>query len=198
MSHTPDDPTRRQLLKTAAAGLAVATVATHTADASPGAAPTASDAAPPPGKPGDFDFLAGEWKIRHRRLKTPGTDDWDAFEGEATCWTILGGVGSVEELRIPARNFSGMGLRLLDVEKRVWSDFWVNAKSGVLTTPGMPGHFVDGAGIFIADDMDGDKPIKVRGVWDRISPTSCRWHQAVSYDDGATWQENWFMTWTRI
>ena len=65
-------------------------------------------------KPGEFDFLNGEWKIHHRRLKNPANNEWDIFEGEATCWSILGGVGSVEELRIPARNFSGMGLRLLD------------------------------------------------------------------------------------
>jgi hypothetical protein len=189
MSKTPADDSRRTLLKTAAAGLAVCVTGTGSALAS------TADA---PGKPGDFDFLAGEWKIQHRRLKTMGSDDWDVFEGEATCWTILGGVGSVEELRIPARNFSGMGLRLLDVEKRLWSDFWVNAKSGVLITPGTTGVFVDGAGTFVADDMDGDKPIKVRGVWDRITPTSCRWHQALSYDDGKTSQGQWFMDWTRV
>lgn len=182
----PTDPARRTLLKTAAAGLAVSATGNGLASAPDTGAPAAASAAPPPGKPGDFDFLAGEWKIRHRRLKTPGSDDWDVFDGEATCWTILGGIGSVEELRIPARNFSGMGLRLLDMETRVWSDFWVNAKSGVLTAPGMPGHFIDGAGIFVADDMDGEKPIKVRGVWDRIAPNACRWHQAVSHDDGRT------------
>jgi hypothetical protein len=193
MSHAPADDSRRTLLKTAAAGLAVCVTGTGTALAA-----TADTAEAPYGKPGDFDFLAGEWKIQHRRLKTPGIDDWDVFEGEATCWTILAGGGSVEELRIPARNFSGMGLRLLDVEKREWSDFWVNAKSGVLTTPGTTGVFVDGAGTFLADDMDGDKPIKVRGVWDRITPTSCRWHQALSYDDGKTWQGQWFMDWTRV
>jgi hypothetical protein len=89
-------------------------------------------------------------------------------------------------------------LRLLDVQQQLWSDFWVNARSGVLTAPGMPGSFEDGAGIFIADDMDGDRPIKVRGVWDRITPNSCRWHQAISRDDGKTWQENWFMDWVRV
>lgn len=149
------------------------------------------------GKPGDFNFLAGEWKISHRQLKADGTS-WDEYEGEATCWTILGGVGSVEELRIPARGFSGMGLRLLDVQQQLWSDFWVNARSGVLTAPGMPGSFEEGAGIFIADDVDGDQPVKVRGVWDRITPTSCRWHQAISRDGGKTWQENWFMNWVRV
>lgn len=149
----------------------------------------------PAGRPGDFDFLAGEWRISHRRLKA--ADDWDLFEGEATCWTILDGVGSVEELRIPARHFSGMGLRLLDVEAGVWNDFWVNARNGVLATPGQTGRFENGAGIFGADDMDGDRPIKVRGIWDEITPTTCRWRQAVSYDDGATWQENSIMHWVR-
>ena len=193
MSHAPADDSRRTLLKTAAAGLAVC--ATGSAIAAAKLPEAAAEA--PYGKPGDFDFLAGEWKIHHRRLKTPGSDDWDVFDGEATCWTILAGVGSVEELRIPARNFSGMGLRLLDIEKREWSDFWVNAKSGVLTLPGTTGVFVDGAGTFVADDVDGDTPIKVRGVWDRITPTSCRWHQAVSRDGGKTWEGQWFMDWTR-
>jgi hypothetical protein len=196
MSHAPTDDSRRTLLKTAAAGLAVCVTGAGTAFAATADADAPAEATY--GKPGDFDFLVGEWKIQHRRLKTMGSDDWDVFEGEATCWTILGGVGSVEELRIPARNFSGMGLRLLDVEKRLWSDFWVNAKSGVLTTPGTTGVFVDGAGSFVADDVDGEKPIKVRGVWDRITPTSCRWHQALSYDDGKTWQGQWFMDWTRV
>lgn len=159
------------------------------------ASATGVSAAPTPGKPGDFDFLAGQWKISHRRLKAP--NDWDVFEGEATCWTILAGIGSVEELRIPARNFSGMGLRLLDVEKHLWTDHWVNARSGVFTLPGTTGGFENGVGTFEADDVDGDKPIKVRGVWDRITPNSCRWYQTISRDGGKTWDDNWFMDWRR-
>lgn len=150
------------------------------------------------GNPRDFDFLAGEWKIRNRRLTTAETPEWDEFEGEATCWTILGGIGSIEELRIPARNFSGMGLRLLDVEKRIWNDFWVNAKSGVLSTPGQQRLFANGVGTFVADDSDEVKPIKVQGIWDRITSTSCRWSQAVSRDGGSTWEENWSKNWIRV
>lgn len=180
---------RRTVLGAAAAG-AAALLAGSGAQAAGGATPT-------PGKPGDFNFLAGEWRIKHRRLPK-GATTWDEFEGEATCWTILGGVGSVEELRIPSRNFSGMGLRLLDVTSRVWQDFWVNAKSGVLTTPGQTGSFENGAGIFGADDVDDGKPIKVRGIWDQITPKSCRWRQAVSRDGGKTWEENWIMHWTRV
>jgi len=192
------DAQRRLILSTATAIGASALFAGGAAQATQSAPFDPIPPLPPrptPGKPGDFDFLAGEWRIEHRRLRAPG--DWDQFAGEATCWTILGGVGSVEELRIPARSFSGMGLRLLDVEKRVWSDFWVNARGGVLTTPGQTGSFESGVGIFVADDMDGDRPIKAAGIWDNISPTTCRWRQAVSHDGGKTWEQSWIMDWKR-
>lgn len=150
----------------------------------------------PPGKPGDFDFLTGEWRINHRRLPQ-GAKQWDTFQGEATVFAILRGVGSIEELRIPARDFSGMGLRLLDVSNRVWHDFWVNAKSGVLSVPGQTGYFENNVGTFGADDVDDGKPIKIRGIWDNITPKSCRWRQGVSRDGGRTWEDNWIMEWTR-
>ena len=179
------------------AGAVVAAAAAGMAHGQPEGAAAAAAKPAPEGKAGDFDFLAGTWKIKHRKLKVAHGKEWDEFEGEATCWTILGGVGSVEELRIPSRGFSGMGLRLLDVQKKVWNDFWVNGKSGVLTVPGQTGVFENGVGVFTADDMDGDKPIKVKGVWDRITPNSCRWWQAVSWDGGVTWEENWVMEWVK-
>lgn len=150
---------------------------------------------PSPGKPGDFDFLQGEWKIAHQRLRSPG--DWDRFEGEATCWSILGGVASIEELRIPARDFSGMGLRTLNRETGVWSDYWMNAKFGIVGSEGVPGGFVRGEGVFLSDDKEGDTPLKVIGLWDAITASSCRWRQGVSRDGGATWDWNWIMDWTR-
>ena len=175
----PSDPRRRAILQTAA-GIAISELAV---DGVLAAAPEAAL----PGKAGDFDFLAGSWKIAHKR---PKGKEWDTFTGEATCWTILNGAGSIEELRIPSRNFFGLGIRLLEVKNRIWNDYSVNAADGVLSTPGMTGSFVNGAGVFTADDKDGDQPIKVRGIWDRITPTSCRWHQAVSRDGGKTWEEN--------
>lgn len=202
MSTPADDPARRTLLKTAAAGLAASLAGSALAQsaraaAAPPLAASPGRPLPAPGQPGEFDFLAGEWRIRHRRLKSAASGAWDEFDGEATCWTILDGVGSVEELRIPARDFSGMGLRLLDRETRVWSDFWVNAKSGVLGAAGLTGGFVDGAGVFTAEDTDDGKPIVVRGIWDEITPTSCRWRQGVSRDGGAHWDDNWIMHWRR-
>jgi hypothetical protein len=110
---------------------------------------------------------------------------------------LLEGAASIEELRIPAKGFSGLGLRLLDPNTQVWRDTWINARHGVVEGPGMAGGFEDGSGIFEADDRDGDTAIKVRGIWDQITPASCRWRQAVSRDGGQTWIFNWWMAWTR-
>lgn len=191
--------TRRQLM-TSGAALGFTLLAGN-ANAARSARPaldpiSSAPSNPTPGKPGDFDFLTGEWRIHHWQPKA-GSDEWLEFDGEATVHGILAGVGSVEELRIPARDFSGMGLRLLDVEKKVWSDHWVNAKSGVLTTPGVTGSFENGAGIFVSTDEEAGKPVKYAGIWDRITPTSCRWRQAFSRDGGATWTQTWIMDWRR-
>lgn len=150
--------------------------------------------APTPGRPGDFDFLTGEWRIHNRSIVNGG---WLEYPGEATVAGILGGVCSVEELRIPARNFSGMGLRLLNVENRVWSDHWVNARAGVISVPGQIGSFENGAGIFFTDDVADGVPVKYVGVWDEITSRSCRWRQASSRDGGQTWDQNWIMEWSR-
>lgn len=179
-------PARRAVLKTAA-GLAVAPALT---------AAKVTGQTPVPARPGEFDFLSGEWRIRNRRLNGPG--DWDEFEGEATCWSILGGVASVEELRIPARDFSGMGLRTLDAANGVWLDYWMNAKAGVPGSAGTPGRFVDGVGNFDSADTDEQGAVLYRGCWDQIAATGCRWRQGASRDGGTTWDWNWIMHWTRV
>lgn len=149
------------------------------------------------GKAGDFEFLAGSWSVSHRQLKTPGGNDWETFTGTARCFSILNGVGSVEELRVPSKGWIGMGLRLLDVKQGIWSDYWVPGASGVLTTPGSTGVFENGVGTFVSDGEDDGKPVRARGVWDRITKTSCRWREGLSRDGGKTWEEGWFMDWTR-
>ena len=183
----------RRALIVSAAGLMLSD-----AIATPGVAASPAPGNPLKGKPGDFDFLAGSWKIHNRRPKAGSKTEWDEFPGEATCWTVLDGVGSIEELRIPARKFSGLGIRLLDVEKRVWSDFFVNARSGVLACPGQTGGFHEGAGIFSAEDVHEGRPLHIRGIWDRITKTTCRWQQATSIEGGKTWVTDWVMGWTRV
>ena len=183
MTQEGTDPQRRILLQ-AMAGVA-ATTQLSGAQASPAAGHLVGNA-----KPGDFDFLTGNWKIANRRLLN---EQWDAFEGEATVYAMLGGVASVEELRIPARGFSGMGVRLLDTQRKLWADHWVGGKAGVMDVAPGWGSFVDGVGRWDTQD-DG---VITRGVWDQITPRSCRWTQMRSADHGQTWTENWIMHWRR-
>lgn len=176
---------RRDILKLAA-GIAASGMAVGAARGAPPG---------PNGEIGDFDFLTGEWKIAHRYREN---GNWLEFGGEATVIAMLGGLVSVEELRIPVRDFFGVGLRVLDLKEKLWADHWMNAKTGVLGAPGVTGYFVDGVGAFISDDVDADgKPIKVRGVWDEITGNSHRWRQGVSTDGGAIWDDSWIMHWTR-
>lgn len=192
------DLLRRLMMKGGAAAL-IASAAASTAayaNAQEAETPPSRPANIPEGHPGEFDFLTGEWRINHQWQRTP-TGEFESFTGEATVYAILGGICSVEELRIPARDFSGLGLRLLDVNQKVWSDHWVNAKSGVITTPGQLGGFVNGEGIFDVNDVDGETPVIYRGIWDQITPNSCRWRQGVSRDNGATWSWGWIMDWRR-
>ena len=161
------------------------------------AASAASVTAPrPAGKAGQFDFLTGQWAITHRR-RIAGTTEWDQFDGTASCWSILDGSTSIEELRIPSRSFHGMGLRVLNRDTATWHDYWMNAASGQLQFPGVAGHFDNGEGLFIAEESDGATSSLVRGRWHAITDRSCCWEQATSNDGGLTWQVNWAMAWTR-
>lgn len=152
-------------------------------------------ATPTPGRAGDFAFLDGTWRVRHLKRRA---DHWDRFEGEARCWSLLGGVGHVEELLIPARDFSGLGLRMLDVTQHQWSDHWVNAKIGLVTTPGQLGSFENGAGLFSSTHEEAGRRMLSMGIWDRIGPGVCRWRQVYSADDGRTWEHDWVMHWRRV
>lgn len=55
----------------------------------------------------DFDFLEGEWIIRHRRLRErlKGSNDWVEFETPMVMQPILGGLGNIDQCRITDGSF---------------------------------------------------------------------------------------------
>ena len=63
--------------------------------------------------------------------------------------------------------------------------------------PPVVGGFVDGVGTFIGQDTLDGRPILVRFRWSGITGPTPRWDQAFSDDDGATWEVNWVMDFTR-
>ena len=146
----------------------------------------------------DFDFLTGEWTVHNRRLRTllAGSDEW--YEFPATAWArpLLGGVGNVDEMDCPSEGFSGSTIRLQDQQTHEWSIYWADSTTGRLFPP-VVGRFVDGRGDFFGTDEHEGRPIRAHFIWSRITSDSARWEQEFSADDGASWETNWVMEFTR-
>lgn len=147
---------------------------------------------------GDFDFLVGSWTVRNRRLveRLVGSDEWEEFDAPVTNWSLFDGMANVDEIAF-ADGTKGLTLRLFDQDTRQWSLHWASSTTGRLF-PAVVGEFTDGVGVFHGDDTEGGRPVRVRFTWSDITPTSALWSQAFSVDDGATWELNWTMQFTRV
>jgi len=167
---------------------------------------TASGIAPRTVEPGpavhDFDFYFGTWWVRHRRLKERlvGSDEWEEFEGTSRAWPLLDGAGNVDDnvLEMPNGTYRAVSLRTYEPWSDRWSIWWLDGRNPGRLDPPVVGGFKDAIGTFIGPDTFDGRPILVRFLWSDITATTCRWEQAFSVDDGATWEVNWIMESTRI
>jgi len=150
----------------------------------------------------DFDFLIGEWSVRHRRLRErlKGSTEWDEFLGTTSCRKILGGTGNSDDnhLELPGDPYEAMTVRTFDRKNGEWSIWWFDGRHPGSLEPPVKGRFVDGLGTFIARDTFQGVPIIVRFHWDARNPAAPRWEQAFSNDDGASWELNWTMAFSRV
>jgi hypothetical protein len=145
----------------------------------------------------DFDFLAGDWHVAHRRLmkRWVRSNDWDEFSSTSRCEPRLGGVANVEQIDCPDLGFSGMTVRVFNLPDRQWSIYWVNSTVGRLEPP-VIGGFEGNVGIFEGPDSDEGEPINVRFTWTVIDDEHARWQQAFSRNNDI-WETNWIMEFTR-
>lgn len=146
------------------------------------------------GRPHDFDFLVGRWRVHSRRLRQRhvGSNDWNEFEGVMQAWSHLDGIVSVDQFDFESQGFSGCTVRTLDLAKREWSICWVNSRSGRLEPPVRGGWQVD-RGEFYGNDEDDGRPVKVRFIWLRKGRDAASWEQSFSIDGGRNWEINWVM-----
>ena len=145
----------------------------------------------------DFDFLTGAWHVHHHRLTTPldPAGEWIDADGRHHGRTYFNGAVSIDEISLDTGR-RGLTVRTFDPAERTWSIYWVSSRDGRLQPP-VHGRFEDGVGRFEGvDEVDG-QPIRARFIWSDISPTTATWRQDFSIDDGATWQHNWQMQFTR-
>jgi len=149
----------------------------------------------------DFAFLAGRWRVQHRRLalRLAGCTDWIEFAGTSRMQHALAGQVNVDdnELALPTGPYRALTLRAFDPISATWAIWWLDSRHPHHLDPPVVGRFEAGVGTFYGDDVLDGRPIRVRFLWHDITPTSCRWEQAFSADGGATWETNWVMTFTR-
>jgi hypothetical protein len=149
-----------------------------------------------------FDFLAGQWRSHHRRLKKSlaGSHEWTEFDGTSKAWSVLDGHGMVDDnvFDVPG-GYLGVTLRAYNPKTGEWAIWWLDGRQPfVPLDPPMKGRFVNGVGIFYADDTLRGKPIRVRFIWSRITRNSAHWEQAFSADGGKTWETNWTTDFRRV
>jgi hypothetical protein len=146
-----------------------------------------------------FDFYVGRWHVDNRRLRQRhvGSNEWDQFPATITARPILGGLGNFDEIEFPTKGWSGVDVKVYDVEAQHWSNRFIGSGDGK-EQPALVGVFKDGVGEFSGDDVDEGRPIRVRTRWTEMTPKSFRWEQAFSTDGGKTWETNWIMDARRI
>jgi len=150
----------------------------------------------------DFDFVFGDWTVRHRRLtvRLAGSDAWEEFDGTSSTRPVLGGNGNIEDnfIEFPGDPYRAVALRSYDHEAGTWAIWWLDHRNPHHLDVPVVGRFDNGVGTFCANDSFEGRAIKVRFTWVSHGPESCRWEQAFSADDGSTWETNWIMQFQRL
>jgi hypothetical protein len=149
----------------------------------------------------DFDFLIGNWRVHHRRLKErlANNHDWVEFEGSSTAQKILGGLGNMDDnmINLPGGVYRAVTVRTYDPKEKLWSIWWIDSRHPGPLDPAVVGSFEKGVGTFYADDTFNGKPIRVRYLWTNQLDAP-HWEQAFSGDGGKSWETNWIMDFVRI
>ncbi|MBQ4837167.1 MULTISPECIES: DUF1579 domain-containing protein [Pseudoalteromonas] len=155
-----------------------------------------------PNEPKDFDFIIGDWQVKHRRLKDilNGSDEWIEFEGKSSTVKTLGGLGNVEDnlLHMPSESIRAKAIRSYNGKSKEWSIWWLDGRNPMTMDTPVVGRFVDGIGHFFADETYNGLAVKVRFIWDSTTPEKPTWQQAFSKDNGETWEVNWQMEFSRV
>jgi len=145
----------------------------------------------------DFDFLIGNWKVRHRKLRdwSAEQEEWFEFGGLSSTQKILGSYGNLEQyvLHLPEKSYHAIAIRSFDEAAQLWSIWWLDSRFPTSIDVPVIGSFKDNTGVFIADDVIQGIALKVRFTWIASNPLQPRWEQAFSVDAGMSWKTNWTM-----
>jgi len=151
--------------------------------------------------PADFDFVIGSWNVAHCQLKErlANCREWIEFGGTSETSKVLGGYGNVEDnvLELPEGTYRAVALRSFNPSQNTWAIWWLDGRAPSSIDTPVIGAFSEGVGLFYADEVFNDMPIRIRFTWTKVTENALRWEQAFSADAGHTWETNWTMAFTR-
>jgi hypothetical protein len=149
----------------------------------------------------DFDFFEGKWNLHNKKLKSRlnHCTEWIEFESTQEMYRILNGTGNIDNFlaTFDGQPFEGMTVRLFNPKTKLWSIYWADSNEGKLDPP-VVGSFENNVGHFFTKDIFNGKNVIVVFRWDARDKDNPVWSQAMSDDNGKTWEWNWFMFMTRI
>lgn len=138
----------------------------------------------------DFDFDVGIWRTEIVRRLDPFSNSEATVKltGTVTVRSVWSGKAQVEEIIAdgPKGRWEGMTVFLYDPETRQWSMNFANSSVGKITSP-MIGSFEGGRGELLGSDIVDGVRIRVRAVWSDFTPTSHKYEEYYSSDDGRSW-----------
>ena len=79
----------------------------------------------------DFDFLVGDWRVQHRRLKERLARARVAGLQRHVWQGADGRLGNVDDnvIELPGDSYRGIGLRSYDSKTGQWAIWWVDART---------------------------------------------------------------------
>ena len=149
----------------------------------------------------DWDWLIGNWDVRHRRLKDRlvGSDQMGRIQRQECVVAHDGGLGNIDDnsFELPGGSYRGLTVRAYDPQSHKWAIWWLDGRNPTHIDPPVLGGFENGTGTFIGRDTFKGRPILMRFIWRETRGPRPWWEQAFSVDEGATWEVNWRNYFTR-
>jgi hypothetical protein len=144
----------------------------------------------------DFDFFEGKSNIKNRKLlsRFSNSNEWIEFASTQEMYKILNGIGNIDNFlaEFDGKPFKGMTVRLFNPITKLWSIYWSDSNTGILDKP-VVGSFENNIGHFFSKDIFNKKPVIQLFRWDARDKKNPVWSQAMSDDNGETWEWNWYM-----
>ncbi len=149
----------------------------------------------------DFDFLLGTWRVMNTRLSRwlCGSREWMEFESLHEERKLSSGQGTVAYHqyvmdRVPyERNI----LRSYNERFDYWKIDRLDGRTNLVMTP-LEGTFWENKGSFISRGNLDTRDVLIHVEWTRICETYASWEQALSKDNGRTWETSWVMEFLRV